>query len=240
MTYHLSEIHNNFNLYKENINDDLIKVGHIKVKITGLVELLKKIDAQDFHQYLIDNFKFAKANTATVTNVYEATHSEKHSVVQDFFNLMNPLKSHLINSLDESKFIKDDWANILKNEDSAFSHIYYPPHANGAKLDSHTDSSIFTILAGLNHEGLEILIDGKWEQVHTEDDEVIIISGALLQFMSKKYYKALFHKVVFNKNIPRKTIAMLIQPKLSSNIKLPGSKNEITYGQFHQKRLYVM
>lgn len=240
MIFNLENLETSSNA-KEHLNQQLLNQGYAIVKVQGYEKILAKICQKDFFEY-IDKNKIGKQDylTVNVTNLYPSQDLPPNEVIEDFFSYMGRVRSVLLDTINMSYFDDVEWNRVMENEDSPFSYIHSDPQENGVKMYSHVDSPLFTILGALNREGLEALIDKKWQEIKTKDDEVVVINGALLHFMSQKKYPPLYHRVEFKSNRERITIGYLIQPRMDHLLNLPNSKGPITYNRFHEKRLLVM
>lgn len=226
---------------REKLNQALINKAHAIVKIPGFEEVLKEVCTSEFHAF-IEQQKASTAYTSVVnvTNLYPSLSKNKDDLLDSFYFYMNRLRKVLIDTIDLNSIDSNEWKKLIENDDSPFSYIHFPPNPNGVNMTSHVDSPLFTFLGALNRQGLEVRCDEKWCEINTADDEVVVINGALLHFMSKKKYPPLYHRVEFKKNQERITIGYLFQPKMDHELLLPNSKESITYSKFHEKRLLVM
>ena len=236
----LNELLSDDNQLNQRIESQIRNLGYLIIKINDYDNVLRKIVTDEFHQYIRTLSKGTDLNTFNVSNLYPSSNHTSHEFVQDFYFYMNQVKKYLIEILDKKNFDPNQWDLLMKNDDSAFSYIYFPKKVGGNSIASHVDSTLFTILGGIQNEGLEVLVNNKWEKISKDDDEVVIINGALLHLMSNKAYVPLYHRVVYPKEKVRKTIALLIQPKLNHVMTLPQSNKETSYINFHHKRLLVM
>ncbi|MFT4566251.1 MAG: isopenicillin N synthase-like dioxygenase [Saprospiraceae bacterium] len=92
--------------------------------------------------------------------------------------------------------------------------IHYPPITsepeNAIRAEQHEDINLITLLVGASAGGLQLLDkENKWLDVTTEEDEIVINVGDMLQRLTNDYLKSTTHRVV---NPPRE---QWHQPRLS-------------------------
>jgi isopenicillin N synthase-like dioxygenase len=80
--------------------------------------------------------------------------------------------------------------------------VHYPPVTDdftGSRAEAHTDICLFTFIFGKLFAGLEIQnLMGKWFTLNCDDDSIVIFTSEMLEIYTKKYFKAVKHRVPIN------------------------------------------
>ncbi|KAI3680569.1 hypothetical protein L6452_35342 [Arctium lappa] len=89
-------------------------------------------------------------------------------------------------------------------------------------LMPHTDSDFLTILHQDQIGGLQLQKNGKWIDVHPNQETLLVIIGDLFQAWSNGAYKSLEHRVVANKQFERFSTAYFLCPSSETVIESCG------------------
>ncbi|KAM0873898.1 hypothetical protein ACQ4PT_037770 [Festuca glaucescens] len=109
---------------------------------------------------------------------------------------------------------------------------YYPPCPEPAQVVgsmSHTDPSLFTVLAQDGVGGLQVrLDDGRWADVSPVPGALLVNIGDLLKMVSNDEYKSVEHRVVINSSQDaRVSIALFFNPAKREESDLFGPLPEL-------------
>lgn len=152
--------------------------------------------------------------------------------------------------LDEFYF--DHW---VANGNSILRPIHYPPikeEPKGAvRAGAHGDINLITLLMGASAGGLQVLRkDGKWIDAISQEDELVINVGDMLERLTNNKLRSTIHRVVNPPreewDTPRYSIPFFMHPR--SDMKLncleacidadnPKAYDDITAGAFLHQRL---
>lgn len=177
---------------------------------------------------------FGSYHNVHVTEIpgYTQIVEEYYAACQDVGFLLLMALSHFFDeSGEESDYIRslffDDQGN--KTDDSHMRHICYPGTARRMAC-AHTDSNMITLLPAATGGGLELLNNqGQWMPVKTEDGDLVINAGDMLNFISGGKIKSTLHRVENKfKDPTRKRYSMpfFYHPNHSETLKiLPSCKS---------------
>ncbi len=110
----------------------------------------------------------------------------------------------------------------IKNGNSILRSIYYPPitqEPNSAiRAEQHEDINLITLLVGASAGGLQVLnLKNEWLDVVTEQDEIVINVGDMLQRLTNNYLKSTTHRVInppqSEWHKPRLSIPFFLHPR---------------------------
>ena len=132
--------------------------------------------------------------------------------------------------------------------------IHYPPITeepeSAIRAEQHEDINLITLLVGASAGGLQVMdMDDQWVDVVTEQNEIVINVGDMLQRLTNNYLKSTTHRVVnppreeWHK--PRLSIPFFLHPKSDMDLTcLPNTVNgkgaaydPITAGEYLDERL---
>jgi isopenicillin N synthase-like dioxygenase len=180
---------------------------------------------------------FGSYHNVHVTEIPEYTRlvEEYYAACQDVgFRLLMALSHFFDESGEESDYIRslffDEEGN--KTDDSHMRHICYPGSAKRMACP-HTDSNMITLLPAATGGGLELLNNrNEWMPVKTEDGDLVINAGDMLNFISGGKIKSTLHRVE-NKfkdpNRKRYSMPFFYHPDHSKALKiLPSCVNHPT------------
>lgn len=163
-------------------------------------------------------------------------------------NLLRAIALHL--GLDEQYF-----AEKIDAGNSILRAIHYPPitqePASAIRAEQHEDINLITLLVGASAGGLQLLdINGNWQEIVPENDEIVINVGDMLQRLTNNYLKSTTHRVVnppreeWHK--PRLSIPFFLHPKSEMDLSVltscvtaerPVAYAPITAGEYLNERL---
>ncbi len=100
---------------------------------------------------------------------------------------------------------EDYFANFVQDGNSILRSIHYPPITtepkNAIRAESHEDINLITLLVGASAGGLQVLDKNEnWLDVVTENDEIVINVGDMLERLTNNKLRSTTHRVV---NPPR-------------------------------------
>jgi len=145
----------------------------------------------------------------------------------------------------------------VKGGDSILRSIHYYPLdpsdvSDGAvRAAAHGDINLITLLMGASADGLEILTkQNKWIPIRSNDDELVIIVGDMLERLTNKKLMSTIHRVV-NPSADklatsRYSIPFFMHPKSEMDLSClstcysennPKQFKDTTAGQFLEERL---
>ncbi len=133
--------------------------------------------------------------------------------------------------------------------------IHYPPitqePATAIRAEQHEDINLITLLVGASAGGLQLLdMNGEWQEIIPENDEIVINVGDMLQRLTNNYLKSTTHRVVnppreeWHK--PRLSIPFFLHPKSEMDLNVlascvteerPIAYAPITAGEYLNERL---
>ncbi|XP_024989008.1 gibberellin 2-beta-dioxygenase 8-like [Cynara cardunculus var. scolymus] len=106
-------------------------------------------------------------------------------------------------------------------------------------LMPHTDSDFLTILHQDQVGGLQLQKNGKWINVHPNQETLLVIIGDLFQAWSDGVYKSLEHRVVANKQYERFSTAYFLCPSYETVIESCGESSVYRRFSFREFRQQV-
>ncbi|WFD28150.1 hypothetical protein MNAN1_003156 [Malassezia nana] len=89
--------------------------------------------------------------------------------------------------------------NMVDQGNSILRPLHYPPvekDVPNVRAGAHEDINLITLLVGASAEGLEVLSDGAWLPVTTQDDAIVVNIGDMLQRLTNHVYPSTTHRVV--------------------------------------------
>ncbi len=150
---------------------------------------------------------------------------------------------------------EDYFDEKIEAGNSILRAIHYPPitqePASAIRAEQHEDINLITLLVGASAGGLQLLdMDGTWQEIVPENDEIVINVGDMLQRLTNNYLKSTTHRVVnppreeWHK--PRLSIPFFLHPKSEMDLTALGScvsssrplaYEPITAGEYLAERL---
>lgn len=143
----------------------------------------------------------------------------------------------------------------IEKGNSILRAIHYPPitsePASAIRAESHEDINLITLLVGASAGGLQLLnMDGDWQDIQPEDDEIVINVGDMLQRLTNNYLKSTTHRVVNPPremwHLPRLSIPFFLHPRGKMDLTVldscvtadrPIAYTPITAGEYLDERL---
>jgi len=118
-------------------------------------------------------------------------------------------------SISLKDMIKDSRLNL-------FRVIHYPPMTGNEEQGAiraapHEDINLLTVLVAGSQPGLQVLdMNGKWHNVTTDKDTIVVNSGDMLKMASGNYYPSTTHRVVnpdSTLNVSRYSMPLFLHPR---------------------------
>uniref|UniRef100_A0A5B7BF90 Fe2OG dioxygenase domain-containing protein n=1 Tax=Davidia involucrata TaxID=16924 RepID=A0A5B7BF90_DAVIN len=118
---------------------------------------------------------------------------------------------------------------------TGFIRVYRYPRCSEAHqafgIDTHTDSSVLSILNQDEVGGLQVYKDDQWLNVKPISNTLVVNLGDMMQAMSNDEYKSVKHRVKVNKHEERISIGYFVFPAEDSVIEASKYK-PFTYADF--------
>lgn len=150
---------------------------------------------------------------------------------------------------------EDYFSEKIEAGNSILRAIHYPPitqePASAIRAEQHEDINLITLLVGASAGGLQLLdMEGEWQEIVPENDEIVINVGDMLQRLTNNYLKSTTHRVVnppreeWHK--PRLSIPFFLHPKSEMDLtalgtcvsaERPSVYAPITAGEYLAERL---
>jgi isopenicillin N synthase-like dioxygenase len=150
-----------------------------------------------------------------------------HTLV--YFEQSFNLAFNLLSWLDEFspasvKFLfREKLVNMMSLEQTMLRVLHYPPltgqeNAAAIRAAAHEDINLITLLPASNAMGLQVKTkEGQWLDVGTQEGEIIINVGDMLQECSNYYYISTTHRVInpelHTANQSRLSMPLFIHPR---------------------------
>ena len=117
-------------------------------------------------------------------------------------------------SMPLNKMIKNSSTNLLRV-------IHYPPlndniDPSAIRAGAHEDINLITLLVAGSEPGLQVLSqDGKWVDVSTSSDYIVVNIGDMLQECSAGYFPSTTHRVInpSDKNMSRYSMPFFVHAR---------------------------
>ena len=150
---------------------------------------------------------------------------------------------------------EDYFDDKIHNGNSILRAIHYPPITSepdsAIRAEQHEDINLITLLVGASAGGLQLLnMDNEWVDIQTEDDEIVINVGDMLQRLTNNYLKSTTHRVVNPPremwHLPRLSIPFFLHPRSTMDLSClekcvtaesPLAYEPITAGEYLDERL---
>ena len=148
---------------------------------------------------------------------------------------------------------EEELTKFFTKEDTSFLRLnHYPVCNHPVKshrdftgdghlgIYDHTDAGALTILAQSETPGLQIREGSHWKTVPSEERELIVNTGDLLQIWSNDQFPAPVHRVLANDKFDRYSAAFFLNPKYETDV-VPLSTTDqrfrsLNWGDFRSKR----
>ena len=110
--------------------------------------------------------------------------------------------AHLLRAIALGLLLEEDYfASKIRNGNSILRAIHYPPiiqePESAIRAEQHEDINLITLLVGASAGGLQVLTkDGQWLDVVTQDKEIVVNVGDMLQRLTNNVLKSTTHRVV--------------------------------------------
>ncbi|XP_057812541.1 2-oxoglutarate-dependent dioxygenase 19-like [Salvia miltiorrhiza] len=139
-------------------------------------------------------------------------------VVLEYTQIIRKLARKLIEAICEALELNQSYVDETLNMDSSFQIIatnYYPrcPQPNEAiGIPPHTDVGLFTLLIHNGVAGLQIEHGGKWFNVDSPQNSILVIVGDQLEIFTNGSCKSVKHRAVVNEERERISIVVANGP----------------------------
>ena len=148
---------------------------------------------------------------------------------------------------------EEELTKFFTKEDTSFLRLnHYPVCNHPAKshrdfngdghlgIYDHTDAGALTILTQSETPGLQIKEGSHWKTVASEEKELIVNTGDLLQIWSNDQFTAPVHRVLANDKFDRYSAAFFLNPEYETDV-VPLSTTDqrfrsLNWGDFRSKR----
>ena len=148
---------------------------------------------------------------------------------------------------------EEELTKFFTKEDTSFLRLnHYPVCNNPAKshrdfvddghlgIYDHTDAGALTILFQSETPGLQIREGSHWKTMPSEQEELIVNTGDLLQIWSNDQFPAPVHRVLANDKFDRYSAAFFLNPKYETDVVPLSTTNQrfrsLNWGDFRSKR----
>ncbi|CAM9583104.1 unnamed protein product [Ascophyllum nodosum] len=144
--------------------------------------------------------------------------------MKEYFSTMHALAERLTRLLAVSVGIDPKFFEGCFSESMCFLRLnrYTPEISNPGKgvfgVGKHTDWSMFTLLATDQVPGLQILIQGKWVDVHPRPGAFICNIGDMLQTWTNDHLRSTVHRVVNKVGCERYSIPFFVMPNFDTEV----------------------
>jgi isopenicillin N synthase-like dioxygenase len=182
------------------------------------------------------------------------------ATLRKLYNSLHGLATDLLRAiavnLGQSETFFDE---SIRYGDCVLRPIHYPPltgreHPDAVRSAAHEDINLITLLIGASYPGLQVLgRDGSWIPITTQENEIVVNVGDMLQRLSNYHYVSTTHRVanpppeLLAQNSSRRySIPFFVHPVPEMNLKAlascvsahqPARDPEISAGEFLVQRL---
>ena len=178
------------------------------------------------------------------------------SVGRDLFRAFEATGALLLKAIARFLDLEDAYFHErIQHGSSILRAIHYPPiteePASAIRAEQHEDINLITLLVGASAGGLQVMNkQGDWVDVVTDDNEIVVNVGDMLQRLTNDYLKSTTHRVVNPPrelwHTPRLSIPFFLHPRpemdltsLTDTITTdnPSRYAPITAGEYLDERL---
>lgn len=208
--------------------------GYVGVDLSEVAKGASKPDIKEFYQVYIPWGRFPKELTDKTLLYFKQAYQLGIDLL-DWLDKSAPI--------DCSKFFSESLVAMISEARTMLRILHYPPFTGsedpGAiRAAAHEDINLITLLPASNAMGLQVLTkEQTWLDVGTNEGEMIINVGDMLQECSNKYFVSTSHRVVNPSdgvaNSSRFSMPMFIHPRADVFL----SKKYITAEQYLDERL---
>lgn len=160
------------------------------------------------------------------------------SVGRDLYRAFEATGALLLKAIARYLDLEDGYFHErIQHGSSILRAIHYPPiteePASAIRAEQHEDINLITLLVGASAGGLQVMNkDGEWVDVQTDDSEIVVNVGDMLQRLTNDYLKSTTHRVVNPPrelwHTPRLSIPFFLHPR--AEMDLTSLPNTITAG----------
>ncbi|MGK0367868.1 MAG: isopenicillin N synthase-like dioxygenase [Thermoproteota archaeon] len=175
------------------------------------------------------------------------------SIIQTLFDSLSHTSLILLEAIGKGLDVSENFfKEMAQDGNSILRPIHYPPVPNDADRKSiraaaHADINLITLLVGATSSGLQLQDkDGSWLNVDSEEGELVVDSGDMLELLTNGVLPATIHRVINPEDTSkdRYSIPFFVHPNPETLLKcIPsclgdGEKYEpINSHEFLMKRL---
>ncbi|KAL8483232.1 hypothetical protein ACS0TY_026060 [Phlomoides rotata] len=146
------------------------------------------------------------------------------AVLVEYNERSKELSRKIMEAISESLQLEHQYVDRVLGLDSSYEFVvanYYPPCPHPDQVIGivpHTDASLFTLLIHNGVPGLQIENQGRWYNVDSPRNSILVIVSDQLEIFSNGRYKSLNHRVVVNEERERMSIGLEYGPSKEATI----------------------
>jgi len=216
----------------------------------------KNADLKEFFQIGRDPNPKDSDTTDNPSNIFVQEQQNFLQLGKELYNEFERVGNELLKAIAEYLELPLSYfEEHTQNGNSILRSIYYPPITqepqSAIRAEQHEDINLITLLVGASAGGLQLLDrKGVWQSIETQDNEIVINVGDMLQRLTNNFLRSTTHRVI---NPPRKewsksrlSIPFFLHPKYKMKLDcLPSCVTEqnpiqyptITAGEYLNERL---
>ncbi|KAL2343824.1 hypothetical protein Fmac_005109 [Flemingia macrophylla] len=146
----------------------------------------------------------------------------------------------LLKGISESLGLEDNYMERRMNLDSGFQMLaanFYPPCPQpelAMGIPPHSDHGLLNIVMQNGVSGLQVLHNGKWINVSSAPNCLLVFVADHLEVVSNGKYKSVLHRAVVSNKATRMSLAIVIAPSLDTVVEpakelLDNERNPAAY-----------
>lgn len=167
---------------------------------------------------LTESFSFWPRNRSRESVLAWSLACEFYAKLNDLFGPLSNLTHALLESL---KRAFSPQAPRIEFEDMSYLQVnYYEPRQQTRDYlqDTHEDGHLLTLLKA-TEKGLEIKIDGQFQEVQLAHDQILVMPGSLLTIMTGGQVSPMYHRVrTHPEYLTRLSLMFFVNPALDKHI----------------------
>ncbi len=140
-------------------------------------------------------------------NIWPTEIPEFEKTMLSFFNSLDATAHIMMDAIGMALDVPQSYfRDMLQDGNSILRPIHYPPiHPNAPKQSvraaAHEDINLITVMVGATTSGLELLDrDGLWLPIKTNEKQLVVDTGDMLQVLTNGVLPATTHRVVNPQN----------------------------------------
>lgn len=157
-------------------------------------------DLKEFWHVGRDIPRDSKYAEVMAPNVWPSEVPEFQTKAQQLFDALDSLGVRILRALALYIGLPETFFDSMVDQgNSILRPLHYPPvdkDVPNVRAGAHEDINLITLLVGASAEGLEVLSDGAWLPVTTQDDAIVVNIGDMLQRLTNHVYPSTTHRVV--------------------------------------------